>query len=110
MFLEGNAVELFVGYARVDVKNIMKIRSKMAVKGRFATQWTQFLVVSLLRSLVLARLHLSQELKIRDFVRKLDKILTCSFLFSAWSISRLFLTKKHKKTRVWQVHCLILGS
>ncbi len=65
-FLEGDAVELFIRYACVGMKIIVKIRSKMAVKGQFAARRTQFLVVSLSQSLVLARLHLLQVLKTRD--------------------------------------------
>jgi hypothetical protein len=65
-FLEGAAVEHFVQYARAGMINIAKIRSKMAVKGQFAAQSTQFLVVGLLWSLVLKHLHLSQALTMRD--------------------------------------------
>ncbi len=46
-FLEGTAIELFVQYARVGMRYIVKIRSKIAVKGQFATRQTRFLVVGL---------------------------------------------------------------
>ncbi len=108
-FLEGATIELFVWYAHVGVRNILKIQSKTAVKGQFATRRTRFLVVSLVVSCFSAFVPVISA-KNKGLARKLDKILTCSFLSSAWLISHLFLTKKHKKTRVWQKRCLILGS
>jgi hypothetical protein len=59
-------IELFIRHACIGMRNIVKIWSKMAVKGQFAARRTQFLVVSLTRSLLLARLHLLQALKMRD--------------------------------------------
>ncbi len=98
-FLEGAAVELFVPYARVGVRNIVKIRSKTALKGCFAARRTRFLVVGLAVSRFSAFEPVAST-KNKGLARKLDKIFTCSFLFSAWSISRLFDKKARENTHL----------
>ncbi len=95
-FLKGAAVKLFVQYACVGVRNIVKIWSKTAVKGRFAARRTRFLVVGLAVSHFSAFSPVASA-KNKGLARKLDKILTCSFLFTAWLISRLFDKKNTRK-------------
>jgi hypothetical protein len=92
-FLEGAAVKHFVRYARVGMINIAKIRSKTLIKGQFATQWTQFLVGGLLGSLVLARLHLSQALKMRDKQGNLIRFLLVPYILRMVNFVS-FLTKR----------------
>ncbi len=75
----------------------MKIRSKTAVKGCFAAQQTRFLVVGLAVSRFSPFAPVAST-KNKGLARKLDKILTCSFLFSAWLISRLFDKKAQEDT------------
>ncbi len=62
-FLESATVELFVWYARVSLRNIVRIRSKIAVKGWFAAQRTRFLVFGLAVSCFSV---FAQALKARD--------------------------------------------
>ncbi len=96
-FLEGTTIELFIQYAHVGVINIVKIWSKTTEKGWFAARWTRLLVVSLAVSRFSVFAPVTSA-KNKGLARKLDKILTCSFLFSVWSISSLFNKKAQVNT------------